>query len=112
MGAATPGLARIDAPTPLTKREAEIARLAARGLPSKDIAAQLFVSVRTVDSHVKALRDGCRQNRGATVVERGMQCYSACAFAFLGGSAWSSAGRCGAMPATGSASPPSGIRTA
>lgn len=37
-----------------------------------------------------ALADFLRANHIATVVERGMQCYSACAFAFLGGSAWSS----------------------
>jgi hypothetical protein len=37
-----------------------------------------------------ALADFLRANHIATVVERDMQCYSACAFAFLGGSAWSS----------------------
>ena len=37
-----------------------------------------------------ALADFLRANHIATVVERGMKCYSACAFAFLGGSAWSS----------------------
>jgi DNA-binding NarL/FixJ family response regulator len=56
-GAATPGLARIDGLAPLTKREAEIARLAAMGLASKDIAAQLFVSVRTVDNHLARIYD-------------------------------------------------------
>jgi len=56
-GAITPGLARIDAPTPLTKRELEIARLAAKGLASKDIAAQLYLSVRTVDNHLARIYD-------------------------------------------------------
>ena len=36
------------------------------------------------------LADFLRENHIATVVERGMQCYSACAFGFLGGSGWSS----------------------
>jgi len=36
------------------------------------------------------LADFLRANHIATVVERGSTCYSACAFAFLGGSGWSS----------------------
>ena len=46
-----------DAPLPgarsaLTRREAEVAALAARGMTNRDIAAQLFVSVRTVEAHI------------------------------------------------------------
>ncbi len=37
-----------------------------------------------------AIADFLRENHIATVVERGSYCYSACAFAFLGGSAFSS----------------------
>ena len=36
----------------LTRREAEVAALAARGLTNRDIAAQLYLSVRTVEVHV------------------------------------------------------------
>ena len=43
------GLAGAD---PLTRREREVAELAAQGLASKAIAERLFVSTRTVDSHL------------------------------------------------------------
>jgi len=36
----------------LTRRETEVAMLAARGLTNRDIAAQLYLSVRTVEAHV------------------------------------------------------------
>jgi len=36
----------------LTRRETEVAELAARGLTNRDIAAQLYLSVRTVEAHV------------------------------------------------------------
>ena len=56
-GARTPGLAMSDEPVALTKREREVAVLAAGGITSKDIAERLFVSVRTVDNHLGRVYD-------------------------------------------------------
>ena len=39
-------------PEQLTRRESEIAQLAAQGLRDKDIADELVLSVRTVESHL------------------------------------------------------------
>lgn len=50
-GARTPLLDAVRAAAPLTDREYEIAVLAAAGEPSKEIAASLTLSVRTVDNH-------------------------------------------------------------
>jgi DNA-binding NarL/FixJ family response regulator len=40
---------------PLGNREAEVARLVADGLTNKQIGARLFISERTVDSHVRSI---------------------------------------------------------
>ncbi len=53
-GVRTPAL--LDAtPVRLTRRELEIARLAAAGLSSRDLADRLEISVRTVDNHLGAI---------------------------------------------------------
>lgn len=52
-GASTPALVLADEVTPLTRREREVALLAAQGLASKDIAEKLFLSVRTVENHLQ-----------------------------------------------------------
>jgi len=41
--------------TPLGTREADVARLVAEGLSNKQIGARLFISQRTVDSHVRSI---------------------------------------------------------
>ncbi|MFE5549905.1 LuxR C-terminal-related transcriptional regulator [Streptomyces sp. NPDC056534] len=51
-GARTPLLDITEAAPTLTAREQEISRLAAHGTTSKDIAAALHLSVRTVDNHL------------------------------------------------------------
>jgi DNA-binding CsgD family transcriptional regulator len=56
-GAMTPALVRAPTLVPLTDREREIAVLAASGLPSRAIADQLYLSVRTVDNHLARIYD-------------------------------------------------------
>jgi DNA-binding NarL/FixJ family response regulator len=51
-GAPAPQPAAPDVLAALTPQELQIARLAARGLPNRDIAAQLFLSPRTVAYHL------------------------------------------------------------
>ncbi len=55
-GAARDGAAAAAASTaPLAKREADVARLVAGGLTNKQLGARLFISERTVDSHVRSI---------------------------------------------------------
>lgn len=43
----------MDAPSPLTKRELEVAAMVADGKSNRDIATRLVISARTADSHVE-----------------------------------------------------------
>jgi len=51
-GVRTPLLDEFERPLPLTRREREVANLAAEGLSSQAIADRLFLSVRTVEGHL------------------------------------------------------------
>ena len=60
--AAAPG------PATLSKRERELVTLVARGATDAQIAAQLYISIRTVRSHLDRIRDktGCRRRADLT----------------------------------------------
>jgi DNA-binding NarL/FixJ family response regulator len=45
--------AAVPAPSPLTRRETEIARLVAKGLSNKDIATTLTIAQRTAEGHIE-----------------------------------------------------------
>src|SRR5438132_12431169 len=53
--AAAAAAANGEGSAPLGKREADVARLVAGGLSNKQIGARLFISERTVDSHVRSI---------------------------------------------------------
>ncbi len=54
-GARTPALSLLTPPRALSPREAEVARLVARGLTSREVAGRLSVSVRTVDNQLASI---------------------------------------------------------
>ncbi len=56
-GAATPALVLTEDAAPLSKREREVALLAAEGLTSKDIGERLYLSRRTVENHLHRAYD-------------------------------------------------------
>jgi DNA-binding CsgD family transcriptional regulator/tetratricopeptide (TPR) repeat protein len=58
----SPGLGQLSA------RERELVTLVARGRTNAQIAAQLYISIRTVDSHLERIRDktGCRRRADLT----------------------------------------------
>jgi DNA-binding CsgD family transcriptional regulator len=51
-GARSPALDDLDAPLPLTRREREVALLAAGGLSAKEISERLYISTRTIEGHL------------------------------------------------------------
>jgi DNA-binding CsgD family transcriptional regulator/tetratricopeptide (TPR) repeat protein len=56
----------------VTAREAEVLAAVSRGLPNPDIARRMFVSKRTVESHVAALLRKLEASDRATLVEIGL----------------------------------------
>jgi DNA-binding NarL/FixJ family response regulator len=51
----TPGLASGPEAEHLTRREREVAGLAASGVSNKEIAARLYLSARTVENHLQRI---------------------------------------------------------
>jgi predicted ATPase/DNA-binding CsgD family transcriptional regulator/transcriptional regulator with XRE-family HTH domain len=60
--------AAASSPEPLSARERELVTLVAQGRTNAQIAAQLYISVRTVTSHLDRIRDktGCRRRADLT----------------------------------------------
>ena len=55
-------------PGNLSARERELVTLVAQGLTDNEIAQRLYISIRTVRSHLDRIRDktGCRRRAGLT----------------------------------------------
>ena len=55
-------------PVTLSARERELVTLVAQGRTNAQIAAQLYISIRTVSSHLDRIRDktGCRRRADLT----------------------------------------------
>jgi DNA-binding CsgD family transcriptional regulator/tetratricopeptide (TPR) repeat protein len=75
-GAHTPALADLEAVTPLTDRELDVALLAARGHTNREVADELYVSERTVENHLQRIYAklgirGRRELPAALGVDRG-----------------------------------------
>ena len=63
-----PGAPQPAAPGPLSARERELVSLVAQGRTDAQIAAELYISIRTVRSHLDRIRDktGCRRRADLT----------------------------------------------
>ena len=63
-----PGIAAAPGAGKLSAREQELVALVAQGHTDAQIAAQLYISVRTVSSHLDRIRDktGCRRRADLT----------------------------------------------
>ena len=63
-----PSSVTVPSPGPLSARERELVTLVAQGRTNAQIAAQLYISVRTVTSHLDRIRDktGCRRRADLT----------------------------------------------
>jgi DNA-binding CsgD family transcriptional regulator len=64
----SPAPAAAAGPGQLSARERELVTLIARGRTNAEIAAQLYISIRTVSSHLDRIRDktGCRRRADLT----------------------------------------------
>src|SRR5260370_27801194 len=56
-----------ETPTPLSRREAEVATMVAQGLTNREIATRLFLSERTVDGQLEQGREKLRVNPRAQI---------------------------------------------
>ncbi len=63
----------IDDPLELTEREKEILKLIVDGLSNKEIADQLFISVRTVDTHRRNIMDKIEAKNTAELVRKAIE---------------------------------------
>ena len=54
----------------LSDRELEVFRLVGEGLGSKDIAGQLKISVKTVETHRARMKDKLRLNSGSALNQK------------------------------------------
>ena len=51
----TPAPAPVQAVMPLSERELEVLKIAAKGMSNRDIAGELFISERTVQAHMRSI---------------------------------------------------------
>jgi DNA-binding CsgD family transcriptional regulator len=68
-GVRTPGVVDAGGPEPLSRREREVALLAAGGATSREIAERLFLSSRTVENHLSRVYEKLGINGREELVE-------------------------------------------